>query len=133
MSDPAYALQDAIHDALRGQTDAGDHVYDTVPLTNPFPRIVLGRQQTIGDFADCYDGSESFIQIDVYSIKTASLPEVKTIASQVRSLLHNADLNLVGHVLSLIEFQDADYSKDPDGKTGRARMTFHARTQAEYS
>lgn len=133
MSDPAYALQDAIHDALRGNTDAGDHVYDTVPSTNPFPRIVLGRQQTIGDFADCYDGSESFIQIDVYSIKTASLPEVKTIASQVRSLLHNADLNLVGHVLSLMEFQDADYSKDPDGKTGRARMTFRARTQAEYS
>lgn len=133
MSDPAFALQDAIYDALKGNTDAGNNVFDAVPASNPFPRITIGPGQTIGDFADCYDGSESFFQIDVWSSKTASMPEVKTIASQVRELLHDADLTLNGHVLILIEFQDTAYSREPDGKTGRARMTLRALTQAESS
>lgn len=133
MPDPAYALQNAIHDALKGQTSAGNAVYDSVPPTGTFPRITLGLGQTVGDFADCYDGSESFIQIDVWSQKKAGLPEVKTIASQVREILHDADLTLTGHQLVLIEFQDTVYSRDPDGQTSRARMTLRALTHAEYS
>lgn len=132
MSDPAYALQDAIHDALKGATDAGNNVFDSVPHSNPFPRITIGPQQTIGDFADCYDGSEVFLQIDVWSQKPG-YPQVKEIASQVRDILHNADetLTLDGHVLGLMEFQDTVYSREPDQKTSRARINIRALTQTE--
>lgn len=133
MPDPAFALQDAIHDALKGTTDAGNKVYDGIPTPgNQYPRITLGPGQTIGRFADCVDGSEVFLQIDVWSQKTG-YPEVKTIASQVREILHNGDetLTLDGHVLELMEFQDTIYSREPDGKTSRARMTIRALTQAD--
>lgn len=134
MSDPALAMQKALFDALKDNTDAGSNVFDAVPSSDPFPRIVIGPAQTIGDFADCYDGSEHFVQIDVYSKKTASMPEVKGIASEVRGILHDADLTLEdGHELVSIEFRDVNYSREPDGKTARARLTFRAETQADHS
>lgn len=133
MSDPALALQKAIYDALKNETSAGANVFDAVPSTDPFPRIVIGPAQTIGDFAECYDGSESFLQIDVYSNKVGSMPEVKTIASEIRSILHDADLDLEGHVLVQIEFQDSVYSREGDGRTARARMTLRAETHVESS
>lgn len=132
MSDPALALQKAIFDALKGHTTAGNNVFDDVPANDPFPRITIGPGQTVGRFADCVDGSEVFLQIDVWSRKTG-FPEVKTIASEVRAILNNGDesLALVGHVLELMEFQDAVYSRDPDGKTNRARMSIRALTQPD--
>lgn len=133
MSDPALALQKAIYEALRGETGAGYNVFDTVPSTNPFPRIVIGPAQTIGAFADCYDGSESFLQIDVYSIKVGSLPEVKAIASEVRDILHDAELTLEGHILELIAFESTVYSKEADNRTGRARMTIRAESHPDIS
>lgn len=128
MSDPSLALQGAIVAALRGETAAGNNVFDDVPGSSPFPRITLGEGQTIGNFADCYDGSEVFLEINVWSRKTG-FPEAKVIASGVRSILHGADLDLPGHTLELLEFQDTIYSRDPDGKTRRARMTLRALTQ----
>lgn len=133
MSDSALALQKAIYDALKDETAAGANVFDAVPVSDPYPRIVIGPGQTIGDFFDCYDGSEVFLQIDVYSKKTASMPEVKSIASEVRALLHDAALTLVDHVLVQMQFQDTVYSREADGKTSRARMTLRAETQAESS
>lgn len=136
MSDPGWALQKAIFQALNGQTEAGEHVFDSVPASNPFPRITFGPGQSVGNFADCYDGTESFLEVNVWSNKTASMPEVKRIASQVREILHDADettLALEGHTLELMEFQDAVFSRDPDGKTSRARMTIRALTQPAES
>lgn len=139
MSDPAYALQVALVAALKGATDAGDAVYDEVPSEarqieiagHLYPQITFGPGQTIPSPADCYDGSESFIQIDVWS-RRSGYPEVKRIASDVRSLLMDDDLSLPldGHRLELMEVQDTAYSRDPDGKTSRARITLRALTQA---
>lgn len=137
MSDPAYALQLALVAALKGETEAGDAVYDMVPsdarqievAKHTFPIITLGSGQTINNPADCYDGSEAFLQIDVWSRKTG-FPEVKQIAAEVRTILNDAELTLVGHRLDLMEVQDTVYSRDPDGKTSRARMTVRALTQA---
>jgi hypothetical protein len=130
MSDPSLALQKALVAALRGETDAGVNVFDDVPTSDPFPRITLGEGQTIGDFQDCRDGSEVFIELNVWSRKVG-FPEAKTIASQARTILNDADLDLDGHVRDLMEFQDTVYSRDPDGRTRRARMTLRALTQPE--
>lgn len=137
MSDPAYALQVAIFTALKGETEAGDAVYDMVPsdarqieiANRTFPLITLGSGQTVNNPADCYDGSEAFLQIDVWS-RRPGFPEVKQLAAEVRTILNNAELSLVGHRLELMEVQDTVYSRDPDGKTSRARLTIRALTQS---
>lgn len=125
--DPSLALQGALVARLKGATDAGNSVYDTVPTSNPFPRITIGEGQTIGDFADCYNGSETFLDVDVWS-QAVGFPEAKRIADQVRGLLDDT-MALTGHSLEIFEFQNARYLHDPDGLTKHIAMTFRALTQ----
>lgn len=129
MSDPALALQGAIVAALKALgTAAGANVFDVVPTSNPFPRITVGGGQTVPIEADCYDGSESFIQIDVWS-REVGYPQAKQIASAVRSRLHNGDLMLSGHTLELLKVESTTYERDSDGLTSRARIQVRAQTQ----
>lgn len=131
MSDPALALQGAIVATLKAAaTGAGNRIYDDVPTGAAFPYITLGEAQTVANRADCYDGSEVFLDVNVWS-RAVGYPEVKTIASQVRTTLHDAALTLTGHVLDLIEVRDATYTRDPDGKTRRARITVRALTHPD--
>jgi hypothetical protein len=128
--DPSLAIQKAILDALKGNTDAGDSVFDTPSPSDPYPRIVIGEGLVLGNFADCYEGSESSVTITVWS-RDVGFPEAKRIASQVRSLIHDAELPLTGHTLELLEFQSAQALRDPDGLTRRVDMTFRLLTQPE--
>lgn len=129
MSDPSLALQKAVVAALKAATtEAGDNVFDSVPEGDPFPRITIGEAQVIGNFAPCYDGSEVFFDVHVWS-REVGHPQAKRIASAVRSALHDAPLALDGHMLELLEFRDARYMRDPDGVTSHAALTFRALTQ----
>lgn len=129
MSDPALALQKALVDAIKAaETDAGNNVFDTVPPENPFPRITLGEGQSIGVYADCYDGTEAFFQIDIWS-QAPGFPEVKRIAGQVRAALHDAELTLDGHTLEILNVQSIDYRREPDNLTSRAIVTVRAQSQ----
>lgn len=132
MPDPAYALQDALVDALRGATEVGNNVFDHVPTADPFPRITVGPHQTIRDSLGCYEGQEAFVQIDVWS-RLTGFPQAKRIASEVIDVLDNAELTLDGFNLHELRFEDAVYSRDPDGKTSRARISLRALTQPETS
>lgn len=130
--DPSLAIQKAIVDALKGNTEAGDNVFDLVPYgvlpEGPFPRITIGEGQGVGVFADCYDGTETTAIIDVWS-REPGFPEAKRIASDVRELLHDAPLVLDGHILELIVFVSAIPSRDPDGITRRVTLEFRLQTQ----
>lgn len=127
-ADPSLALQKAIIAALRGATDAAGNVFDTVPEGDAFPRVTVGDGQSIADLADCYDGTETNLQIDVWS-RAVGWPEAKRIASAVRETLHDADLTLDGHHLELLQFEGAQFLRDPDGITRHVAMTFRALTQ----
>lgn len=133
MADPAFAIQKAIFDALNGATDAGASVFDTVPSTDPFPRITFGPVQSVpvdeqADPECLYDPTEVTQELNVWSIKTA-FPEAKSIASQVRDVLHGATLDLPGFRMELpLRMRSADAFRDPDGKTRRVRMLFETRT-----
>lgn len=134
MADPALALQAAIVAVLKGATEAGEAVYDAVPNGAPFPRIVLGPGQSLGNYADCYDGSESFWQVDAYDRPDPDgtglgFGRVKRIASQIRDLLNGEGLVLAGHVLELNQVESAVYSVEPDGITRRARLSARFLTQ----
>lgn len=127
--DGQLALQKALVAALKNNTDAGANVFDDVPTSNPFPRITFGPIQVLPNMADCMDGSEAFVQIDVWSQSKFGMVEVKTIAGQVRSLLHDATLTLDDHELQQMLVDSTQYLRDPDGLTKHAAITFRALTQ----
>jgi hypothetical protein len=129
-SDPSLPLQAALISALRVLgTAAGSNVFDRVPEGDPFPRITLGAWQSIPDDADCYDGTESFVQVDVWS-RAVGYPEVKSIAGAVRDRLHDGDLVVGGHSVELMTVESVDYLRDPDGLTSRARISLRILSQS---
>lgn len=131
MSDPSLELQKAIVTALKGYSPSlvGGRVYDDVPPAATFPYISLGDGQVLPDKADCIDGSEVFIQVDVWT-QTIGYPEAKRIVKQVLSILDdNEDLGVEGYHTVVFEIQDVRYLRDPDGKTRHAAMTFHGLLQ----
>lgn len=129
-ADPGLAIQKAIVAALLNNTAAGANVFDTVPPTDPYPRITIGESAELGSFADCYDGTETTITVDVWST-APGFPEAKAIESQIRGLLHDADLELDGHLLGLIWFETAVSLRDPDGITRHIAMTFRVLSQSD--
>ncbi|WP_413709383.1 DUF3168 domain-containing protein [Rhizobium sp. Rhizsp82] len=129
MIEPSLALQGAILTAVKGQTDAGDNVFDRIePLV--FPRVQIGGGQTILNEPDCIEaGAEIYFQIDVFS-KAAGYPEVKTIAWQIRYQVHKKALPLDGWSLIDLQLNDAVYSREADGEISRARMTLRGYVEA---
>ena len=134
MADPALALQKALVAAFKGATEADQSVFDSVPAGAPFPRITLGSGQALGRYADCYDGSESILQIDVWNRPKADgsglgMAAVKRIASVLRDIVNAGDFALDGHTLELAQIQSATYSTDPDEMTTRATLSARFLTQ----
>ena len=128
--DPSLALQKAIYETLTGDSPpvAGGRVYDTVPANASFPYVSFGQFQSVANRADCYDGTESFFELNVWS-RAVGFPEAKGIADQIRSLLDDETIYLNGHTLELLSFQDANAVRDPDGITSRVIMSFRALSQ----
>jgi len=131
MSDPMLALQKALVARLKAaSTGAGASVYDRVPDSDPFPRITIGEGQTLKDNQDCRRGSEVFLEVHVWS-REYGFGEAKTITSEVREALDEAEsfLALDGHILDLLDFEEARFLRDPDGLTNHVAMSFRALTQ----
>lgn len=128
-SDPSLAIQGALVALLKSLgTAAGNNVFDSVPSSNPFPRITVGQAQAVPVMADCYDGTESTIQIDGWS-RSPGYPEVKGIGDAIRTALNEGSLTITGHKLELMSVESVDYSRDPDGLTSRARIIVRMQTQ----
>lgn len=129
MSDPSLALQGAIVTLLKAAAGVtslvGQRIYDEPPAADGlvFPYITIGDGQTIGDDTeDCGDGSEVNLQIDAWS-RAVGYPEVKQIESAVRTALKTYP-TLTGFTVSVVEFLQAQFLRDPDGKTRHAAMQF---------
>ncbi len=134
-TDPALALQGAITARLKAAaTEAGTRIYDTVPrdnngnITAPFPYISLGEAIVTYNGADCYDGSDTALDVHVWS-RAVGFPECKRIADAVRTDLNNAEFALDGHTLESLEIERTQYLRDPDGITRHAVLSFRALTQ----
>lgn len=133
MSDPSLALQGAIVAALQGAVAVtslvGDRIYDQVPRPVPpatgptFPYITVGDGQVLGDDTeDCGDGSEVVLQIDAWS-RAIGYPQVKQIAAAIRSALKIVP-TLSGFDVSVVEYVQTQFLRDPDGLTRHAALTF---------
>ncbi len=130
MSDPALELQAAIVGALKGNIGAavGSKVYDQVPTAPIFPYVTIGDCQVLPDKADCIDGAEVSLQIDVWS-RAVGYPESKTIAAAVLSKLDDKPLSVSGHDVIVFQHQSTNYLRDQDGLTRHAAISFRSLIQ----
>lgn len=134
MSDPSLELQMALVALLKTPdvlpATVGDRVYDRVPLNAAYPYISLGDGQVLPDKADCIDGSEVFVQIDVWS-RAVSYGEAKTIGKAVVAALDDQEdeLSVEGFAVIVFELQSVQYLRDPDGVTRHGAITFRALIQ----
>jgi hypothetical protein len=127
MSDPLLPLQAWIVETIESDSPPPAPIFDKVPANNPFPRITIGPGQSLPgeDDGECASTWELFQQVDVWA-REGGYVACKTIAGQIKALIHNAVPALTGYRVVLLEWRGTDYMRDPDGLTSRARMQFRA-------
>lgn len=125
MSDPSLLLQRAIYEILTdGSPQPIERVYDHIPPNPAFPYVTIGEGQVLADDTeDCGDGSEVFVSIHAWS-RAVGFPEVKALAGQVRTLLRTTSPVLAGFTVSVAEYVQTQFLRDPDGKTQHAVVEF---------
>jgi len=126
MSDPALAIQRAYVDAIRSVV--GNIVYDQTPPADPYPRITVGDGQSIANLADCYDGTETYLDVHVWS-RSVGFPEAKGLADQVIDAVNDVMLPLDGHTMELNLFDGSQALRDPDGMTSHIVLSFRILSQ----
>jgi hypothetical protein len=133
MSDPSLPLQDALIKALRADgvlpAAVGARVYDQVPSSPTYPLVTLGDGQVLPDKAECIDGVEIVLQIDVWSRKVG-YAEAKQIGAAVIAALDDQALTVDGFNVTVFELSSALYMRDPDGQTRHGALTFRALLEA---
>lgn len=106
-------------------------VYDQVPAGAARPYVNVRSIQAVDDGADCIDGQEVYLDIDVWSDAVGS-GEAGQIASAVRKVLHGASLALdEPYTLTDIEHRDTNLARESDGIMTRARMSFRALVESK--
>lgn len=106
----------------------GQRVYDAVPPKATFPYVSLGAGWETPDNADCLTALSVGFRIDVWSRSSTAtgFGEVRRIAHRVRTILHDAEIDLSEGALASMEFRRTDVMRDPDGLTSRASVEFSA-------
>ncbi len=122
MTAPGYELQVLLvatlaADATIGALVAG--VYDRPP-PSPFGTktayISIGPTDVLDDGADCVDGEEHNIQIDVWS-RAVGAVECKKICAEVKAALHETELELTDNAIGEVFVEGQRIFGDPDGLT----------------
>jgi len=128
MSVGQFALQTTIYNALNVSaitTTLSCGVYDEVIEGNTYPFITLGEETTIDYSTKTATGSETTINIHIWSQYKGS-KQTKQIMDKVHDLLHDIDLTVTGFNLINLRFEYSDIMRDPDGITRHGVMRFRA-------
>ena len=129
MASPSLELQGAIVARLKGSAGltalVGSRVYDAVPSNAVFPYVTVGEGDETSDDADCIDGFEISLDIDVWS-RGVGFPEAKRISDEIRKALKSPELKLTQNALVYFNHRQTRFLRDPDGKTSHAVLTFEA-------
>lgn len=142
MSDPSEAIQNAIESALRGSAAVKSamglttvRLYTLIAPVDaagnaPFPHIIIGEDQIIGDDIECGAASEVAVTVHVYAraaTPAATRLQAKAIAGAVRTVL-TAKLTLVGHEMIDWTYETTRHLKDPDGLTAHSVVSLSYET-----
>ena len=128
MSVGQFQLQTAIYTALNVSaitTTLGCGVYDEVIEGNTYPFISLGEETTIDYSTMTAVGSETTINIHIWSQYKGS-KQTKEIMDKIHDLLHDIDLTVTGFNLINLRFEYSDIMRDTDGVTRHGVMRFRA-------
>jgi hypothetical protein len=128
MSVGQFALQSAIYTALNVNAITATlvcGVYDEVVEGNTYPFITLGEETTIDYSTNNETGSETTINIHIWSRYKGS-KQTKEIMDKVHDLLHDVNLSVTGFSLINLRFEYSDILRDPDGITRHGVMRFRA-------
>lgn len=128
MTAPSVALQKAVVAALKAVLAAP--VFDRVPPSDEWPRVVIGEGQELPNRADCMNGREIYLDVHVWS-RDVGQGEAKRIAGQIADALDDADLTLDGNAIDLLRLDGARFLRDPDGRSSHAVVTIRAFTQPD--
>ena len=124
-----FALQSKIFTTLNTDNTLtntlGANVFDDVPEETAFPLVVLGEDTTVDFSTKDLIGSETTINIDVFSRYRGS-KETKNIMDRIHTLLHDSSLTVSGVNLINLRFEFSDVIRDPDGITRHGIMRFRA-------
>lgn len=127
MASPSFELQVAIVTRLKAAAAVtafvGARVYDSVPENPTFPYITVGEGDETSDDADCVDGFEISLDIDVWS-RAQGFPEAKKISDEIRKALKSPELTIPTNALVDFRHRQTRFLRDPDGLTSHAVMTF---------
>ncbi len=130
MSVGQFALQSSIYTALNVSaitTTLACGVYDEVVEGNSYPFITLGEETAIDYSTNNLVGSETTINIHIWSRYKGS-KQTKQIMDKVHDLLHDVSLTVSGVNLINLRFEYSDIMRDPDGITRHGVMRFRAIT-----
>lgn len=124
------ALQKAIVATLKANAGVtailAGRVYDRVPSGAALPYAHIRAIQLVDDSADCIDGAEVFIDLDVWSNAVGKV-EAERGASAVRKALRHASLALdEPYALTEIDYRDTSIEDGGDELLTRARLSFRA-------
>jgi hypothetical protein len=128
-TDPAWALQQAVHGRLAGDAAlaallGGARIYDAVPRNAAAPYVHLGEAEARDWSTATEAGAEVLFSLVVFS-EAAGRREALAIAARLRALLHAASLALDGHRLVQLRHLATETEREPkDGR--RARLGFRA-------
>ena len=128
MSIGQFQLQTAIYAALNVSaitTTLACGVYDEVTEGNTYPFISLGEETTIDFSTKTSVGSETTINIHIWSQYKGS-KQTKEIMDKVHDLLHDINLTVTGFNLINLRFEFSDIMRDTDGVTRHGVMRFRA-------
>ena len=129
MASPSFELQVAIVTRLKATAAVtafvGNRVYDSVPDNPVFPYITVGEGDETSDDADCIDGLEISLDIDVWS-RGSGFPEAKKISDEIRKALKTSELTIPTNALVYFRHRQTRFLRDPDGKTSHAVLQFEA-------
>lgn len=126
---PLNVLMGAIVPMLKADPDLasmiGQRVYDRVPAAATVPYIALGTAWETQDDAECVPAVEVGFRLDVWS-GAVGFPEARRIAHRVRSLLHDAEIDLPEGALAMLEHRRSDTIRSSDGLTSQIAIEFTA-------
>lgn len=143
MSDPSVAMQEAVEAVLR--SDAGVkaqfpgggavRLYTlSAPTGSPFPYILIGEDQVVGDDTECSPASEITVTVHAYAreeVPAASRVKAKAIAGAMRASL-STKLSLDGHAVIDWTYETTRHLTDPDGLTAHSvvSLTYYTEPSA---
>lgn len=128
MTSPSLEVQGAVVSALKANAALMalvNGVWDSVPA-DPWGAklayVSLGPEDSVIDDADCIDGEEISLQIDVWSRKPGRVA-CKEICHAVKGVLHHAEITLTANALVEMEVETIRILKDPDQTTTHGVIT----------